>query len=98
MRSCWLLIILVAHVSCYPGGRTNTCGSDVTEQTDKIDKLILEKDPYESSMAYLRFPTHGFRADSFPLLDSNFVQSFVRVNYDTLTRKITSISFALGKE
>jgi hypothetical protein len=97
MGNCLLLIILTTYISCNPNSGTNACGSDVHEQIDKIDETISEKDPYQS-MGHLRYPANGFRADSFPLLDSNFVQTFVTAYHDTLTRKITRIDFDLGKE
>jgi hypothetical protein len=97
MRNYLLLIILTSHISCNPGSGTNTCDSNIKEQIDKIDETISEKHPYQN-MGHLRYPANTFRADSFPLLDNNFIQSFVTVYHDTLTRKIIRIDFALSKE
>src|SRR5687767_11124001 len=97
MRNYLFLIILSAHISCNPGSGINTCGSDVSEQTSKIDETISEKDPYQY-MGHLKYPANGFRGDSFPLLDTNFFQTMVTVYHDTLTRKIIRIDIDLGKE
>jgi hypothetical protein len=97
MRNYLLLIILTSHISCNPGSGTNTCDSNIKEQIDKIDEAISEKDTYQN-MGHLRYPANAFRADSLPLLDSNFVHSFVTVYHDTLTRRIIRIDFTLGKE
>lgn len=62
-----------------------------------IEKEISEKDPYKY-MGHLRYPTFIFAKTDFSAFDTiNFNSSSVVANYDTLERRITSITVALYK-
>ncbi|HRE24334.1 MAG TPA: hypothetical protein PLO98_08705, partial [Bacteroidia bacterium] len=97
-RNSTFFLILLLTTGCFQPTKENSVNSEIEEYINKVDSLIDKQSPYQYVNAFKRFGTYTFGLDTNLTLNKDYPYTMLTSNYDTLTRKLTSINIFYFKD
>jgi hypothetical protein len=92
------IFILFLTAGCYQKTKDNSKISETEMYTNQVDSVIDKQSPYQYVNAFKRFGTYMFGLDTNLTLNKDYPYTMLTSNYDTVTRKLTSIGIFYFKD
>ena len=85
------ILILLFTTGCFQRAKENSINSETEKYIYQVDSLIAKQSTYQYVNASKRFGTYTFGLDTNLTFNKSYPYIMLTSNYDTLTRKLTSI-------